>query len=410
MTLLSLALGFILAVTASDVGNAPPNPQPWEPIRVVSTSHHIDFPNEVVLTLVAEANTEITEVTLFYRLGRQTAQVYGYPKFTPSNSVRANFVIATGRSSYIPSGVYVRYHYVIRDSRGNTFESEQYLLEYKDPSFDWQRYRQGDIIILWHDRPRESVVAVATDVNQRLQSVKELLGLNSVEPMKAVIFNSSRESARGFPLVSQTAQQGHVFGGFAFGQFDLFVLAGLNTNGIIHEMTHLLVDESVNSPFAKIPAWLNEGLAMHFESNSFRRNETVEQALRDGNLLQLRSMGTVPGRPQDVRTFYAQAWSIVDYMISTYGRENMAALLNAINRGKSVEEAAIEIYGIGLAELERDWKSRLAGDTSLAPPADPGTVGTSMIIAGAVAITAIAMIIRWLRHLTNPSTPRDADI
>ena len=74
---------------------------------------------------------------------------------------------------------------------------------------------------------------------------------------------------------------------------------------MVHEATHLLLDRAVDSPLARVPAWLNEGLAMYFESDSYRREATVARAARDSALLRLGAMNTVPGRPEDVRQFYA---------------------------------------------------------------------------------------------------------
>ncbi len=410
MVLVSIAAGFIVAVAASGAGDLSPAAQPWEPIRVLSSVHRIDFPNEVVFFLEAEADAQITEVSLFYRLGRQKVRIYGYPSFTPSTRVSADFRVKTGGASYLPSGVDIEYHYVIRDADGNTLETDNLYLEYIDPSYDWRRFSQGDLTILWHDLPRDRVVAVAAEVAPRLDEVRGLLGLESVGSMKAVIFNSRREGGRGFPLISDAANSGHIYGGFAFGYLDVFVLVGLDRDGIVHEMTHLLLDEALDSPLASVPAWLNEGLAMYFEVGSRTREETVAQAVRADRLLSVRSMGNVPGSPQDVRLFYAQAQSLVRYIMDVHGPEPMAALLGALNRGLRIDEAVSEAYGMSLEELEGEWLADFVPGVTLAPLVDPGTFGTSLIIAAAVAVTAVAVLIRWLRRSAYPPEPEDAEL
>ena len=409
MGILSLAVGIVVALAAAGGGSSPSGPQPWEPIRVVSASHQIDFPNEVVFTLEAEASSEITQVTLFYRLGRQKIRIYGYPSFTSSNHVIADFRVKTGGANFIPSGVDIAYHYEIRDSEGNTFETETFSLEYADPSYDWRRTQHGDLMFLWHDRPLDSVVDVARDVAPRLEEVKELFGLETVRPMKAVIINSGREAGRSFPVVSDAARRGHLYGGFAFGPLDLFVLVGLDRSGIVHEMSHLLLDEAMDSPMARVPAWLNEGLAMYFEFSPRGREATVSQAANRGRLLRLRSMGTIPGKPQDVRNFYAQSWSLVKHMMDAHGRERMAVLLGAINRGSSIEEAVPEAYGMSLDALEREWKGQFTGASLVNSITDPGTLGTSALIAGAVVVAMVAVIVRWLRGVGSTPGPDDTD-
>ena len=255
------------------------------------------------------------------------------------------------------------------------------------------------------------------------------------------------EATRSFPRISRTATGSHLFGGFAFGEFDLFVLVGPRIDGMVHEMTHLLLDEAIDSPLARVPSWLNEGLAMYFESSSQGRQRTVDRAAREGRLMPLRSMTAVPGRPVDVALFYSQAWSIVKHMMDVHGEERMAALLQAINGGSRTYVAVTEVYGMTLEELQEEWQASLFGgaapvvvqapDTSIpgaaapvvvqssdtsspgtAAPAvaqvpDPRSVATAALAAGAVAVAVTLSGAIWLvRRASRPqriqSSPREA--
>ena len=254
-----------------------------------------------------------------------------------------------------------------------------------------------DLIILWHDRPRDQVVELMTGVSSQLRSARQLLGLGSVPTMKAVIVNSTLEASRSFPLVSNAARRGHVYGGFAFGELDVFVLAGLNKDGIIHETVHLLTDEAVGSFSAALPAWLNEGLAMYFETSSMNRETVVSDAARAGRLAPLRTMATVPGRPQDVRVFYAQSRSLVNYMMDSHGQSKMSALLREVDEGMRIEQAIPATYGITLDELDREWRATLSLGATFSPVADPGTLGTSVLISGAAIVALASVLVRWFR-------------
>lgn len=404
IALFGLAVSIIVGFAALGGGGISPGPEPQQPIRLLSTAHEIDFPDEIEFTLEIEGDETITEVTLFYRLGRRDVKIFGYPDFTPGRRVTATFGVQTGGASFIPSGVDISYYYRVRDTTGRTYETDTFLLEYLDPSFDWQRHQEGDMIALWHNRPRAGVVRVAAEASQKLVAVKELLGLDEIGPKKAVIVNSSREASRNFPRISDASSRGHLYGGFAFGDLDVFVLSGLDHDGIVHEMTHLLIDEAVDSPLARIPSWLNEGLAMYFESGTHGREATISQAADRGGLSHLSAMGNQPGRPREIRVFYAQAWSTVTYMMETYGEEHMAALLTALEDGGGIEKAVLSAYGMSLDELEQEWLGQISGGSSVTIPSDPGTVGTSAIITGAVAVAAVAVIIRWLRQITSASS------
>ena len=271
-------------------------PRAESSVRVIADRHEIDYPRAIVLRLEIEADEEIAEVTLFYHLAGKPSRVYGYPQVMVGRSVSTEFSIRTGGAQYLPAGVEIEYYYRIQDSRGGVLETPHVKVTYLDPAYRWRELREGDLVVTWHDLSEERVRKVVTDAEARLRVAKEMFGLDDVRPVKAVIFNSRKESDRGLPFVSEAASQRHLYGGFAFQAYDQFVLSGLSEHGITHEATHLLLGQAVSSPLAKIPAWLNEGLATYFEASDFGRARTVAGAARGRRLLRLRSMGAVPGR------------------------------------------------------------------------------------------------------------------
>lgn len=384
-------------------GGAPtPDSSQAATVRVLSAAHRIEFPDRIVLNLEAEPVEDVADVRLFYTLGGQDTVVYGYPTVLDgSDGVAAEFVIPTRSPNFIPAGVDIRYHYVFRQSDGSLLETDTFTVEYLDPRYDWERYDAGAFEVLWHDRPRSLVEGVADEVSVGLRPALEMFGLKSPGKMKAVIVNGGKEAGRTFPRVSQAASDGHLYGGFAFGDYDVFALAGLSVDGMLHEMTHLLIDEAIDSPRAKVPAWLNEGIAMHFERGSRRRESSLSRAAASGSLIPLHSMGSVPGRPEDVRLFYAQSESIVTFMVETYGAERMSSMLQALNGGQSIEASIQSAYGVPITQIEADWKEGVRSSESFSHGVDPGSFGTSIIVTGAVLVTATALAVRWLRRVLN---------
>ncbi len=359
-------------LVSGDAGLGPaPVPQPDDPIKLITAQTEVNFPREVIFQLEAEAEQEITDITLFYRLGNQPVITYAYPDFEPSTQVTTDLHIKTDGSSYIPAGVDIEYYYVIGDATGRRLQSEPFTLTYLDRRYGWEDVRLENLIVTYHDRSREDVLGAASQVNLLLEDVKDLMGLESVRPMKAVILNDLREADRSFPLISQTARNTHTFGGFAYGEYDLFVLVGLGVGGMVHEMTHLLIDEALDSPLAKMPAWLNEGLAMYFEPGSYNARSAMERAARDDRLVPLRSMYQVPGRPRDVAHFYSQARNVVTYLIDQEGADRMSALLRAINDGERIEDAVETAYGMSLDLLESRWQAWLLGEPLPEPEVVP---------------------------------------
>ncbi len=398
------ALGAIIAAALAvlAVGAAAADVSvPKDTIRVLAAGHSIDYPDKLVFKLQAEGDSAITEVRLFYSVGGRPVQAYGYPDFEPGLRVSADFTVQTSGSSYIPTGVEIEYYYRITDVNGHVVETPPWSFEYRDPRYRWESLTIGSLTVLWHDISERRVAQAAQQVAERIEEIKPVFGVDDVHRMKAVIVNGSREARRAFPMVSQASTRGHYFAGFAFDEYDLFLMQGLDTDTMIHEATHLLVHQATESPLARVPAWLNEGLAMQFEDSAIVRSATVRSAARAGRLLSLKNMGSVPGRSRDISLFYAQAWSVVDYMMDTYGPERISALLAEMNSGQRIDEALVTVYGLSVEELDQEWRNDLLGTTPVAPRPDPGTVGTSVLLTGAaaaaIATSAWPWIWRWLR-------------
>ncbi len=371
-------------------------------IRIVESSHRIEFPDRIVFTLEAEAPADVESARLFYTVGSRGVKVYTYPvRFTISDNIEAEFVVNTGRDGFIPQGVDIEYYYVFTDSLGNQTMSDTLAFEYLDSRYDWRRLVQDDYTLLWHNRPERAVRSMAADVSIRIRAVRDMFGLEDDYDFKAVIVNSRAEANRSFPPVSDTAQDTSLYGGFAFDRYGVLVLSGLNRDSLIHELTHLMFSERVDSARAKPPVWLNEGLAMYFEPggyNRYRESDT-QKALRAGDMIPLRHMRALPGRPDEVRLFYSQSAGIVRFLMNEFGHERMDALLTEINEGRKIDDALNSTYGFGVDELDTRWRRHLAGETSITEIANPGALGTSAIIGAALLVTTSAVIIRWLKQL-----------
>ena len=373
------------------------------PIRVTSASHEVLFPDEVVFRLEAEGDAVVTGVQLFYELERSGVSAYTYPSFVPGRNITAEFSLATSGSRYVPPGVDIAYWYLLTDAAGNTLESATYAVSLRDPAYTWDDTLVGGILVLSHDISEARVREVAGSADRRLGEVRRVLRLDGAPLMKGVILNDHREADTAFPPVSAAATSGHLYEGFAFREFGLFALVGLDRDGMVHEMTHLLLAEALDKPLTRVPAWLNEGLAMYFEEGSFRRRREVSEAIRDGSTLRIGAMNVVPGRPDDVRLFYAQSWSLVNFIFDAYGSTAVSELLGALDGGLRIEGAVQDSLGVSMGQLEREWSTSIVGSTTIVERPDIGQVGTSALIAAATLVSVTVVTFGWIRRRRNPA-------
>ena len=366
----------------------------------VESSHRIEFPERIVFDLRARA-PDARSVRLYYRVGDNRSRVYSYPtSFSNAGSLRAQFVARVDGGRFIPQGVDIEYYYVFSRADGTEVESDRFTFEYLDPRYDWRRMEFADFDLLWHDRSSRTVRRVGADVSARLVRVKDLFGLDGEYRFKAVIVNGRAEANRSFPAVSRTSRDTFLYGGFAFGDYGALILAGLYADGLTHELAHLMLDEAVDSPRARVPAWLNEGLAMYFERGRAATSAELRTALRRGRLQPISRMNAVPGRPSDVRLFYAQSAAIVRYMLEARGDAPMKALLARLNAGESMRDALQTAYGISPSELDSRWRARLSAsrvERGAAALSSPDAIA-SAVMGGAALTTGAIFAIRWAKN------------
>ncbi|HJS18411.1 MAG TPA: peptidase MA family metallohydrolase, partial [Anaerolineales bacterium] len=85
--------------------------------------------------------------------------------------------------------------------------------------------------------------------------------------------------------------------------------------------------------------------------------EQLEDAIREDTLLSVRSMsGNFSELPDKAFLSYSQSFSIVKFLIETYGQAKMTALLIALQDGLTPDNALLQTYGFDTNGLEDAWR------------------------------------------------------
>jgi len=129
---------------------------------------------------------------------------------------------------------------------------------------------------------------------------------------------------------------------------------------IAHELTHVVVHLATENPYAGLPAWLDEGLAMYNEGELPAGNrEALEKAIRENRLISVRSLTAPTGKPEEINLFYGEAYSVVEFLLKTYGKEKMAELLAVFKEGADYDDALMRVYGFDQDGLDARWRESL---------------------------------------------------
>lgn len=155
-------------------------------------------------------------------------------------------------------------------------------------------------------------------------------------------------------------------GGAAYGNALLLYETDANRGIIAHEMTHLIFNEFMGLSQAAQLRWLNEGVAVYSETRADTDSAAAYAARLSASVQtnpipfsQMVNLAPQSESRRVVDRWYAQAGSVVSFMIRTGGSFSFSLFLDALRRGGDTDRALAEAYPNGwhtLADVEKAWK------------------------------------------------------
>jgi hypothetical protein len=373
-------------------------------IKVISDSQEVNFPDVVTFNLTAEAEQEIVQLQLNYRIAGARMWVYAYPDFTPGRRIAASFGSLISEAGYLPPGARIEYYYSIRDSSGNQYQTPLKVFEYTDNRFHWEQTQIGPLTLFHHDISQARADALAQELGVELERISDLLQLEGEQPVRGFIYNGYAEAVPAFPSHSRTITEGEVFHGFAFPSHNVFVGVGLQSGLIVHEVAHLLLAQALESEGRPIPSWLDEGFATYVEPGS--RPYSGQSLSSQG--LPLRAMSSMSGTPQDINYFYLKSTSVVAYLIEDRGVESFQRFLRELRQGRSLDGALVSVYNLDTDGVEGLWATSASG--RVAPSSGSGSLASPFVLfntwfLGGLVLAVMALLL--VRYIINKLRPTD---
>lgn len=132
-----------------------------------------------------------------------------------------------------------------------------------------------------------------------------------------------------------------------------------------HEMGHIIFREFVGFDNPCIPLWLDEGVASYQENiNLSGVKDVVKEALEKGTFLDMPKLTDFKPKsstdPETVKIFYAQAISIVDYLIKEFAEDAFVYFCKNLRDKKDFLKALDAAYHFkNIQELDRAWQEYL---------------------------------------------------
>ncbi len=373
-------------------------------IKVIESKQESHFAEKVVFRLTAESDATIEHVLLFRQLAGEQVKLRARPDFTPGKRIKVEYTWELEPGDLAP-GAQVSYFWELEDKAGHRLQTAPQGFSYDDDRFQWESVSRGEIVVHYyggkHDLAEE-ILSTAEEATQRLQKD---VGILLEKPVRIFVYNSRSDmraalSPRGGVYDAQTVTLGA-----AMGRNTLLLLGSdLKVRvAVAHELSHIVVGLATDNPYTDLPRWLDEGLAMYAEGTLLPDNaQALQKAIREDRLISVRSLSSYVGKPEQVDLFYGEVYSLVDFLLKTYGNEKLDKLLDILKTGVPIEEALRQAYGFGLDQLDDEWRVSLGlrprAEMQATPTLSPGSaqrgspVCTSPLAAAWLVASALIIV------------------
>ena len=324
----------------------------------------LNFPETATFNATLTADADIVSVVLEYGNKQQTCGeviAKAYPEFTPGRTVDATWTWEMRQSGSLPPGAQLWWRWRITDANGSETLSETKTAPWLDELHNWNTLNEGILNLHWYDGD----TAFARDLLNAAQGGLEFnntqSGLSTDEPIDLYIYADTTD------MQDAMLYEPSWTGGRAYSDYNIVVI-GISESDLewgrdamVHELTHILVGHLTFSCLGDVPTWLNEGLAMFSEGTLDTGSQgQLDDAIRNNTLLSLRSLSAgFAELPDKVNLSYSQSYSVVKYLIETYGQQKMTALLTLLRDGTATDDALQQTYGFNTEGLEDQWRAAI---------------------------------------------------
>ncbi|MFC2048222.1 peptidase MA family metallohydrolase [Chloroflexota bacterium] len=359
--------------------------QARDELVILDSSAEAEFPAKLQFELSAESDVDITDVRLHYIIDQESyAQVTSevYLEFEPGTSVEVQWDWDMRKTGGLPPGSSVEYWWTIEDTNGNKIKTTLARVWFDDNRYSWQSLTEGKVTIYWYEGKQSFAEEMMLAAQQALTRLAEETGAYLKKPAMIYVY-ANVQDLRGAMIFPQEWT-----GGVAFPRYGTISIGIAPDNlswgkgAIAHELTHLVIHQMTLNPYAGLPTWLDEGLAMYAEGElSVGFTTYLERAIAEGSLISVRSLSSpFSAYAEETYLSYAQSYSLIEFLINSYGREKMLELLKTFSEGSSYNGALEKVYGFdmdGLDTLWRDYVTRQYHEAGVTTKAMlPALIGT----------------------------------
>ncbi len=359
------------------------------------------FGRVITFRISASSNALISQVTLFYQV-KPAADLQSAPAiFTAGQDVTGLVTLDLESAPWAPF-TEVDYWWEVQDAAQSRLTTQPQIFLYVDNRFNWQELNQGPITVHWYEGNQVFGQTALSSAVTGLTQASLTLGLTQPASMTIYIYADALDAQEALQTSGHLWAEGRTY---PDRQLAIVTVApGLQATRDLgrqlpHEIMHLALAQRLGAGYARLPNWLNEGLAV---MNQAQPDPALASALTQASdaeaLFPLANLcGPFPADAAQAQLAYAESESVVRYIRRHYPIATLSKLLDAYAQGATCEAGVAQGLGLSLAEMEKAWQADLAAPAQTSPPL-PWAVLAAVVLAGG---GVLAVLIRGGRGAHN---------
>jgi len=267
------------------------------------------------------------------------------------------------------------------------------------------------VTLYWYGEERSFADEIMLAIGDSLDWLEEDTGAVLLEPIEIYLYANSQDLQGSMIFPHEWT------GGVTYPEYRCIVIGfgpedfDWGKRVLVHELTHMVVHQITSSPYGGMPTWLDEGLAMRSEGPLAYYFVTLfDRAIANDSLISVQSISSPFSAVSELSYLsYAESYYLIDYLITTYGKDKMFSLLETFGEGASYDGALMEVYDFDTSDLNQQWQEYLSPPVEQAPEPEEESAetvsegkGINPALAGTLAalVTAVLLLLslateRW---------------
>lgn len=367
LVLLGLLIGFWLTPSAAAQNTVAPVQNAVAPVQNTAV---VNFPLEITFQLELPPDHNVVSAALTYDVNKFSCLEADIAVPVDLSGDTLSWTLELVRAGNIPPGASLWWEWTLIDANGNTTTTPRQTVTLTDDRFNWQTTAAEGVSLHWYEgNVGPQLLDAAVDGLDVLESE---MGIELQNDVQIFVYGSAADMRDALLYVQDWA------GGVAFSEFNIILLGiapsqadGWGREVVPHELAHLVVGQFGRSCVGgSRPTWLEEGLAMVAEGEPGADLLTdLANGVNNDAFAPLRSLnGAFASDHSQAGMAYSQSYSVVDYLLETYGQEKMQTLIETLAAGAGYDEALTAVYGVNVDGLEVEWRAAIGAPPRAMPP------------------------------------------